>query len=943
MSTCSRACLLALVLLLGIGAGTGRAQESVSQGSISGRVTDPQGAVIAGAEVRARQIETNVLTSAVTDDAGRFRLGALRLGPYHVTASRAGFTDVSQRLVVLAGSAFDLTLSLPVAGVAATVAVSAEPPIVEGARTQVSATVTQAEIRALPMNGRNFLDLALLAPGVAPANLASTQLFPETSAVPGSGLAVSSQRNLSNSFVVDGLSANDDAAGLSGIPYSVDALEVFQVVTSGGQAELGRALGGYVNVVTKSGTNALRGDLFGYLRDDRFNAKNALSRTTLPMSQKQYGLSVGGPLRKDRTFFFANLEHRLLDQTGFTTVPQATVDVINARLTAAGYGGSPVRAGIYDNPVQTVMGLAKVDHRFERRGLLSVRYSAYAADSENSRGAGGLATPSASSALDNLDQVFAVSHTQALSSTLLNEIRAQVVVSDLEAPPTDPLGPNVSIAGVASFGTLWSSPTRRQNRMTEIVESLTRQQGAHAFRAGVTLVVNEDDITFPRARRGSYTFSSLATFLSGTYNNQGFTQTFGEQVVSQTNPNVGFYAQDEWRLRPGLTANLGLRYDLQFLDTITTDTDNVAPRVGLAWAPGDSGRTVVRGSAGLFYDRVPLRALSNGLLSAGNTTDLASLRQIGVSLSPTQAGAPAFPGTLAAEVPTVTLVNLTTMDRQLQNARSRQTSVEVERQFGAATTVSASYNYLRGLGLIMAINQNVPTCVAAGTNNGCRPNPNYANNSQYSSAGESSYHGLHVSLVERPAAWSQVRVSYTLSTAMNNVGEAFFSGPIDPFDLSKDRGRSDSDQRHRLVVNGSVHTPLTPATTTWERLSHGFQLGGILQVYSATPFNITSGVTTLQGTAGRPVVNGAFITRNAGESTPFFSLGLRMSRSVPLGGASRLELLAEVFNLTNHLNVVARNTNFGSGAYPASASATFGQVTAVGDPRSWQLGARMRF
>ena len=941
MIACNRACLLALVL--GIGVGTGRAQESVSQGSISGRVTDPQGAVIAGAEVRARQTETNVTTSAVTDDEGRFRLGALRLGPYHVTATRTGFSDASQTLVVLAGSAFDLTLSLPLAGVAATVAVSAEPAIVEGARTQVSATVTQAEIRALPMNGRNFLDLALLVPGVAQANLASTQLFPETSAVPGSGLAVSSQRNLSNSFVVDGLSANDDAAGLSGIPYSVDALEVFQVVTSGGQAELGRALGGYVNVVTRSGTNALRGDLFGYVRDDRFNAPNALSRTTLPMSQKQYGLSVGGPLRKDRTFLFANLEHRLLDQTGFTTVPQATVDVINARLTATGYGGSAVRTGIYDNPVHTVMGLAKVDHRFERRGLLSVRYSAYSAASENARGAGGLATPSASSALDNLDQVFAVSHTQALSSTLLHEVRAQVVVSDLQAPPTDPLGPNVSIAGVASFGTLSSSPARRQNRMTEIVESLTRQQGAHAVRAGVTLLVNEDDITFPRARRGSYTFSSLANFLSGTYNNQGFTQTFGEQVVSQTNPNVGLYAQDEWRLRPGLTANLGLRYDLQSLDTITTDTNNVAPRVGLAWTPGGSRRTVVRGSAGIFYDRVPLRALANALLSAGNTTDLANLRQIGVSLSPTQAGAPAFPGTLAAAVPTVTLVNLTTMDRQLQNARSRQASVEVERQFGAATTVSASYHYLQGLGLIMAINQNVPTCVAAGTNNGCRPNPNYANNSQYSSAGESSYHGLHVSLVERPAAWSQVRVSYTLSTAMNNVGEAFFSGPIDPFDLSKDWGRSDSDQRHRLVVNGSVHTPLTPATTAWERLSHGFQLGAILQAYSATPFNITSGVTTLQGTAGRPVVNGAYITRNAGESTAFFSLGLRMSRSVPLGGASRLELLAEVFNLTNYLNVVARNTNFGSGAYPASPSATFGQVTAVGDPRSWQLGARMRF
>ena len=146
------------------------------------------------------------------------------------------------------------------------------------------------------MNGRNFLDLALLVPGVSPTNVASTQLFPETSAVPGVSLSVGSQRNLSNNFIVDGLSANDDAAGLSGITYGVDAIEQFQVVTSGGQAELGRALGGYVNVVTKSGTNALRGTVYDYIRDDRFNAANALSGATLPMNQSQYGGSLGGPI-----------------------------------------------------------------------------------------------------------------------------------------------------------------------------------------------------------------------------------------------------------------------------------------------------------------------------------------------------------------------------------------------------------------------------------------------------------------------------------------------------------------------------------------------------------------------------------------------------------------------------------------------------------------------
>ena len=259
--------------------------------------------------------------------------------------------------------------------------------------------------------------------------------------------------------------------------------------------------------------------------------------------------------------------------------------------------------------------------------------------------------------------------------------------------------------------------------MYQVVNNLSHQAGAHAFRVGVDFLYNDDQITYPRSVRGSYAFSSLANFLTGIYNNAGFTQTFGASEVSQTNPNLGIYAQDEWKVSPRVTLNLGVRYDLQFLETINTDTNNISPRVGVAWSPFDSRRTVVRGSAGLFYDRVPLRALANAILSAGNTTDLDNLRQIGVSLSPTQAGAPVFPNILSGVVPSVTLVNLTTMDRNLQNAYSRQASVEIEQQLGERTTVSVGYQYLRGLHLIMSVNQNVPSCVASGTNNGCRPNP----------------------------------------------------------------------------------------------------------------------------------------------------------------------------------------------------------------------------
>ncbi|MEP7117471.1 MAG: TonB-dependent receptor, partial [Acidobacteriota bacterium] len=849
---CIRMALAAVAVALV--AASSSAQESINHASVSGRVTDAQGAVVPGATVTAHQTETDVTATVQTDGGGRFRFAYLRVGTYDLSVQLTGFAAARRRIALSVGSAFEIPFVLAVEGVATSVTVAAEAPVLESARSQIATTVSVAEVQAVPLNGRNFLDLALLAPGVAPPNINSTQLFAETSAVQGVGVSVGSQRNLSNSFIVDGLSANDDAAGLSGLPYGVDAVEQFQVVTSGGQAELGRALGGYVNVVTRSGTNQVRGTAYGFFRDDALNAPNALSGTTLPMSQQQYGASVGGPIRRGRTFYFVNAEQRRLEQSGFATISAANVAIVNARLAAVGYPGQTIATGVFDTPIDSLNLLGKVDHAFSGRDQLSVRYSLYDVTSKNSRGAGGQSAPSASAGIDNRDQALSVSNTLTLGARTVNETRAQFTHSNLLALPTDPLGPAVSIAGVASFGTFPSSPQGRLNNMFQVVNTLAQQRGAHALRAGIDLVYNDDTITFPRAVRGSYAFSSLANFLSGTYNNAGFTQTFGDTVVQQGSTSLGFYAQDEWSATPRLTLNLGLRYDLQMLETIDTDTNNVSPRAGFAWTPLAARDLVVRGSAGLYFDRVPLRALANALLSADNTTDLTSLRQRNIALTPGQAGAPAFPGILPAPVPSVTLFSLTTMQPDLQNAYSRQASLEVERQIGTFGTASAGYSYLRGRNILMSINQNVPSCVAAGANNGCRPIAGYANNSQYRSAGESTYHALLLSLARRPSAWGYYRASYTLSKAENNVGEFFFSGPIDPFDLNKDWSRADNDRRHTFVVSAGINSPLTPAATGWQHLTHGFQVSTLLQAYSAAPFNITSGATTVQGTAARPVV-----------------------------------------------------------------------------------------
>jgi hypothetical protein len=187
------------------------------------------------------------------------------------------------------------------------------------------------------------------------------------------------------------------------------------------------------------------------------------------------------------------------------------------------------------------------------------------------------------------------------------------------------------------------------------------------------------------------------------------------------------------------------------------------------------------------------------------------------------------------------------------------------------------------------------------------------------------------------------RVSYAYSKSLNNVGEFFFSSPINHYNICYDYGRSDDDQRHRFVFNGTAQTSADPAKNVWEHLNHGFQLSTMFQYYSALPFNITTGLATIQGTNARPTMNGATINRNAGTGFDFVNLNARLSRTFRLTERVRLEGMVEMFNILNRVNGVTWNGTFGTGAYPTNPSATFGQTTSVGDPRSTQLALRFTF
>jgi hypothetical protein len=907
-------------------------QQNVTSGALSGRVEDSRGAVISGAHVTATNLETNQRLATTTDAEGRYRFPYLRTGDYDLTVEANGFTTMTKHLTLLLGQSLELPLKLEVAGVSANVNIgTSDLPLVETVRTQITETVRPREIADLPLNGRNYLDLALLVPGVSPTNTGSNQRFAETSAVPGQGISVAGQRNLYNSFIVDGVSANDDAADLTGTYYSEEVIDQFQVVTSGGIAEFGRASGGVVNILTRSGTNDWRANLYGFFRNQRFDARNPLARAKDLLTQAQYGGTVSGPLRRERTFFFTNFEQTRRNYSAVLTIAPNAVTSINDRLHAVNYGGQAIETGVVPASFDTTNFFARIDHRINERNQLSARYSLYHIEAANSRNVGGLNAVSRGSGLSDTDQTAQVSNITTFSSRTFNEARFQFTHSRLDAPINDAVGPAVNIAGVANFGTATFSPLARDINLFEAVDNVSTQLGNHSLKVGGGLLYNRLDILFPGALQGVYNFSSLSNFLSGNYNT--FQQAFGAPDQFQSNPNLGAFIQDEWRVRRALTINAGLRYDVQFLpDPIHTDTNNFAPRLGFVYAPGDR-KTVVRASYGLYYDRIPLRATSNALQRDGS-------KYLVVQLAPTQPGAPVFPNVLAVQPAALpTKPNITRIDPNIQVSYSEQANLQIERELPWNAVVSVGYLRLRGKHLILSRNVNAPTVPpSAGVPNLGRPDPNWGNISQFESAGDSYYDGMIVSFNQRASRWATVRLSYTLSKAIDDAGNFFFSTVQNNFNIRDDRGLSDNDQRHRLVLSGTFEAPQDLKSHGLQRGVRGFQFGYIFTYASRLPFNVLLGSDRNfdSNNNDRPLGVG----RNTGRGFDFASLDLRLSRRFRLTERVDLQLLAEGFNVLNRVNFGVPNNTFGPGVNPLP---TFGQPTAAFDPRQFQFGMKVSF
>lgn len=369
----------------------------------------------------------------------------------------------------------------------------------------------------------------------------------QTSAVPRTGISVAGQRNLNNSFIVDGSSANDDAAELAGTYYSQEVIREFQVVTSGAIAEFGRASSGFVNIITQSGTNNLRGKVYGFLRDDK-DAKNPLAASKDPLTQTQYGASLGTPIIRNKTFFFANFEQTRRNDAAIITISPANVAAINNRLTQIGYRGQLIQTGLVPGGFDITNIFGRFDHQISSKNLFSATYNFYDIKAGNARNVGGLNALSRGTNLDNRDHTFNAQNVTTIGLRSFNELRFQFRKSNLDAPVNDKIGVAVNINGVANFGTATVSPTRLDIDLFQISNSFSTFFANHSLKFGGEFLYNRANIAFPGAIQGVYTFSpsnngavsALTNFLNGNYSQ--FQQAFGASDQKQRNPNIGLFA-----------------------------------------------------------------------------------------------------------------------------------------------------------------------------------------------------------------------------------------------------------------------------------------------------------------------------------------------------------------------------------------------------------------
>jgi hypothetical protein len=988
------------------------AQTASTTADLTGIVRDPAKAVVPGVTVTATRLETNTQRTATTDAEGRYQILALAPGTYDVQAELSGFKPHLRRNVTLTLGAlvaldFDLTMST----VTEQVVVTAEGSLVNLERTTISTVVAQEQIAGLPINVRDFISFSVIAPGAAPDRT------PQQGATTTSGISFGGQRARSNNITVDGLDNNDLDTGGVRATFSQEAVREFQVLTSGYSAEFGKASAGVVNIVTKSGTNQLSGNAFGYFRDENLNAKehfekfnpagDAIDRQKAPYSQAQFGATLGGPIQADRLFYFLSFERRDIEANNFVTINDT--DIVTVFGNPAGTArqiferaGFPVPVGNVPYAVESNQFLAKADRRMRSADSLSVRFNWADGLNENIEPWGGQIAQSRGALLDNSDSMVAGSYTSVLSDRSINEFRVQYAYRDSSVNSLDPKcsgqcdafdegGPTIEVSGVGSAGRQRFTPQPKTNKRFQLLDTFSVLRGRHALKTGFDYSFVASEGALPAHFGGRYIFQPLPaipgllpaaiTSIQALALNvpAAYVQGYGTATTEYDVGDLSLFAQDDWAMASNLTLKIGLRYQKQFFPSrlytaggiepyeIPSDNNNLAPRLAIAWTPFGNNQTSIHASYGMYFDNH-----ITGLLGIVNLLNGAQdgVRTLVGRLTP---GAPVQvplaawnqPGRQLPESAVPTFPSLVIIpDPALETPSAHHTVIGINRELRRNMSLAVNYLHIKGSNQLGTLDYN-PLVAALGAGrrpqdaviNGVPAPLSSASILQYTTFGETWYDGLTISLERRLRDGFQFLVSYTLSKAEDNstdfqsqfIPENTGTGrdPNNPtglpigFNPDSERGPSVHDQRHRLVMSGLYEAP------------YQIQLSSIITVGSGRPYNILAGQDlNADGDGGAfpsdrarrvPTDPSTSVIRNSGTMPATASVDVRASRRFALGGRFSVDAVLDVFNLFNRTNYTEINNIFGTGAFPDTPNATYGQFERAGPPRQMQLGVRFNW
>lgn len=959
-----------------------------STGSISGTVTDDSGAALPGVTVTATNAATGSMRSTVTNERGHYQAALLPPGGYNLVGELEGFKPVRyDRITVNIGTDVTLNLKLQV-GLSESVTVSAEAPLVETARSQVSSIVNETAIENLPVNGRNFIDFALTTPGV----VRDVRL---------GDISFAGQRGTLNSLVIDG--ANNDntffgqslgrtGSGRAPYQFSQDAVQEFQVNSNAYSAEYGRAGGAVINVVTKSGTNDLQGSLFYFLRDKRYNANDYINeinnRAKSAYHFDQFGGSLGGPIVRDRHFFFVNYDAQRNSLPNLIVLGSPAAGFPTDAASQAALERLRVLGVEYTRNQDQDVYLIKTDSELGAKNHLAFRYNRQEFVGKNFEN-GGITNSLEHTGNSNVTtDTYSGVLTSTLTSSLFNEGRFQHA-KDQEPGLANSAAPEALIrqggVTVLTIGRNNFSPRETTIKRYQIADTLHLAFANHVVKAGFDY--SKDDIFnfFPGNFSGSYQFDSLADF----QNNKParFIQAFAGPGTTgpTTEPNItetGLFVQDEWRVLPSLTVNAGLRYDFQAiaqpsvrnpdaqllaagLDTsvIPEDSNNIAPRLGFAWTPGNDGRTVVRGGYGIFYGRTP--AIMIGTAHSNNGINVQTITFTG-SLIPTYPNVyAALPAGAAIPKPTIFAFN-----PDFENPEVHQASFGIERGVTNDISVGLSYQHVQGNDLQRSRDINVGAfeiltapiqgggSLAYKRYTSTRPFANFGRIILFESSADSRYDGYTLDVNKRFSSNWQGRVSYTWAQVKDNKPDATAVVPgggddakyiSDPPDIEGDWAYGDNDVRHRAVFSGvwSLDNYAHNLGGLTKALLGGWTLSGIVTYQTGQPYSALVGADlNNDGNNRSDRVPGA--ERNAERLPAILSVDPRITKDIPIFGAARVQLIAEAFNVFNRSNVsLERNTAyaFANGTFvPQPNPLTgFGSPSASLGPRIIQLAAKISF